>query len=133
LGQALARIVRGLLCAPPLVATDERIAGAAGGSGRATTGQDLARFLDALPMGRLFRHRATPKEMLTFGRTPGEVASGYGLGVEQYTVPGDIELIGHLGGRRDPPRVRRPPASRGATVAFAMNFQDDPSHSSSRW
>lgn len=69
---------------------DPSIAGAAGGSGLVTTVQDLARFWDALLRGRLFSHRATLKGMLTFGPTPGEVTSGYGLGVEQYTVPGGI-------------------------------------------
>lgn len=65
--------------------------------------------------------------MLTFGPTPGEVTSGYGLGVERYTLPGAIELIGHLGGagtyRTFVGRQRRP----GATIAVALNFEDDPS------
>jgi D-alanyl-D-alanine carboxypeptidase len=106
---------------------DPSIAGAAGGSALVTTVQDLARFWDALLNGRLFRHRGTLTEMLTFGPTPGEVTSGYGLGVEQYTVPGDIELIGHLGGAgtyRSFVGRQRP---QGVTIAFAMNFQDDPS------
>lgn len=65
--------------------------------------------------------------MLTFGPTPGEVTSGYGLGVERYTLPGAIELIGHLGGAgtyRTFVGRQRPP---GATIAFALNFEDDPS------
>ena len=106
---------------------DPSIAGAAGGSGLVTTVQDLARFWDALLKGRLFRHRGTLKEMLTFGATPGEVTSGYGLGVEQYTLPGGIELIGHLGGAgtyRSFVGRQRP---QDATIAFALNFEDDPS------
>jgi D-alanyl-D-alanine carboxypeptidase len=106
---------------------DPSIAGAAGGSALVSTVQDLARFWDALLKGRLFRHRGTLKEMLTFGPTPGTETSGYGLGVEQYTIPGGIELIGHLGGAgtyRSFVGRQRP---QGVTIAFAMNFQDDPS------
>ena len=77
---------------------DPSIAGAAGGSALVTTVQDRARFWDALLKGRLYRRRGTLKAMLTFGPIPGEVTSGYGLGVKQYTIPGGIELIGHLGG-----------------------------------
>ena len=40
---------------------DPSFAGAAGGYALATTGGDLARFLDTLLAGRLFRHRATLK------------------------------------------------------------------------
>lgn len=106
---------------------DPSIAGAAGGSGLVTTVQDLARFWDALLKGRLFRHRGTLKEMLTFGPTPGEVTSGYGLGVEQYTLPGGIELIGHLGGAGTYRTFVGRQRPQGATIAFALNFEDDPS------
>jgi D-alanyl-D-alanine carboxypeptidase len=106
---------------------DPSIAGAAGGSALVTTVQDLAHFWDALLKGRLFRHRATLKEMLTFGPTPGEVTSGYGLGVEQYTIPGGIELIGHLGGAGTYRAFVGRQRPQGVTIAFAMNFQDDPS------
>ena len=106
---------------------DPSIAGAAGGSALVTTVQDLARFWDALLRGRVFRHRATLKEMLTFGPTPGEVTSGYGLGVEQYTVPGGIELIGHLGGAGTYRAFVGRQLPQGVTITFAMNFQDDPS------
>jgi D-alanyl-D-alanine carboxypeptidase len=106
---------------------DPSIAGAAGGSALVTTVQDLARFWDALLKGRLFRHRGTLTEMLTFGPTPGDVTSGYGLGVEQYTFPGGVELIGHLGGAGTYRTFVGRQRPQGVTIAFAMNFQDDPS------
>jgi D-alanyl-D-alanine carboxypeptidase len=106
---------------------DPSIAGAAGGSGLITTTQDLARFWDALLNGRLFRHRETLKQMLTFGATPGAVTSGYGLGVEQYTLPDGIELIGHLGGAGTYRTFVARQRPQNATIAFALNFEDDPS------
>ena len=106
---------------------DPSMAGAAGGAALVTTVQDLARFWDALLRGVLFRHRGTLKEMLTFGPTPGDVTSGYGLGVEQYTIPGGIELIGHLGGAGTYRTFVGRQRPQGVTFAFAMNFQDDPS------
>ena len=106
---------------------DPSMAGAAGGSGLVTTVHDLARFWDAVLKGRLFRHRATLRDMLTFLPTPGEVTSGYGLGVEQYTVPGDVKLIGHLGGAGTYRTFVGRQRPQGVTIAFAMNFQDDPS------
>jgi hypothetical protein len=52
--------------------------------------------------------------------------AGYGLGIEQYALPGGSELIGHLGGtagyRSFVGRVR--PAR--VTMTFALNAQDDP-------
>lgn len=56
-----------------------------------------------------------------------DVTLCHDLGVEQYTIPGGIELIGHLGGAgtyRSFVGRQRP---QGVTIAFAMNFQDDPS------
>ena len=103
------------------------MAGAAGGGGLVTTVHDLARFWDALLEGRLFRHRGTLKTMLAFGPTPGEVTSGYGLGVERYTVPGGIKLLGHLGGAGTYRTFVGRQRPQGVTIAFAMNFQDDPS------
>jgi D-alanyl-D-alanine carboxypeptidase len=110
-----------------LTRLDPSLAGAAGGSGLVTTVHDLARFWDALLRGRLFRHRSTLKEMLTFGPTPGEVTSGYGLGVEQYTTPGGIRLIGHIGGAGTYLSFVGRQRPHGVTIAFTMNFQDDPS------
>ena len=110
-----------------LTRLDPSIAGAAGGSSLVTTVHDLARFWDAVLKGRLFRHPRTLERMLTFGPTPNDVTSGYGLGVEQYSAPGGITLIGHLGGagtyRAFVGRLR----PTGVTFAFVMNFQDDPS------
>ena len=54
---------------------DPSFAGAAGGYALATTVGDLARFLDALLAGRLFRHRATLKQMLTSPRPRARAAS----------------------------------------------------------
>jgi hypothetical protein len=65
--------------------------------------------------------------MLTFGPTPGEVTAGYGLGVEQYTPPGGIELIGHLGGAGTYRTFVGRQRPQDATIAFALNFEDDPS------
>jgi D-alanyl-D-alanine carboxypeptidase len=45
---------------------DPSVAGAAGGDALVTTVEDLARFLDALLKGQLFRHRATLRQMLAF-------------------------------------------------------------------
>jgi D-alanyl-D-alanine carboxypeptidase len=106
---------------------DPSMAGAAGGSALITTVGDLARFWDSLLAGRLFRHRATLDAMLTFAATPGEITSGYGLGVEQYILPDDVELIGHLGGAGTYRTFVGRQNPHGATLSFAMNHQDDPS------
>jgi D-alanyl-D-alanine carboxypeptidase len=106
---------------------DPSMAGAAGGSALVTTVHDLARFVDALLAGRLFRHRATLRQMLAFAPAPdvgGQV--GYGLGIEQRVVPGGIELIGHLGGapgyRSYTGRMR----PQGVTITFMLSWQNDP-------
>ena len=99
--------------------------------GRQRTGHHGARprprFWDAVLKGRLFRHRGTLKDMLTFLPTPGEVTSGYGLGVEQYTVPGDSQAHRAPRRRRDCRTFVGRQRPQGVTIAFAMNFQDDPS------
>ena len=82
-----------------LTRVDPSFAGAAGASALVTTVGDLARFLDALFKGRLFRHRATLQQMLDLAPAQGEGGLvGYGLGIEQRALPGGVELIGHLGG-----------------------------------
>jgi D-alanyl-D-alanine carboxypeptidase len=106
---------------------DPSFAGAAGACALVTNVHDLARFLDALLRGRLFRRRATLRSMLDAVPAQGEGGLvGYGLGLEQYAVPGGIELVGHLGGtagyRSFVGRVR----PLGVTMAFVLNAQDDP-------
>jgi D-alanyl-D-alanine carboxypeptidase len=106
---------------------DPSFAGAAGACALVTTVQDLARFLDALFRGRLFRRRATLRQMLDLAPAQGEGGLvGYGLGIEQYALPGGVELVGHLGGtagyRSFVGRVR----PLGVTMTFALNAQDDP-------
>lgn len=110
-----------------LTRVDPSMAGAAGGSALVTTVHDLARFVDALLKGRLFRHRATLRQMLAFAPAPDDGGQvGYGLGIEQRVVPGGIELIGHLGGapgyRSYAGRMR----PQGVTITFMLNWQDDP-------
>jgi len=110
-----------------LTRVDPSFAGAAGACALVTTVHDLARFLDALLRGRLFRHRATLRQMLDLAPAQGEGGLvGYGLGIEQYALPGGVELVGHLGGtagyRSFVGRVR----PLGVTMTFALNAQDDP-------
>ena len=107
---------------------DPSVAGAAGGDALVTTVQDLARFLDALLKGQLFRHRATLRQMLAFAPAPdvgGQV--GYGLGIEQRIFPGGVELIGHLGTAAGytayVARLRR----QHVTIVSALNWAEDPS------
>jgi D-alanyl-D-alanine carboxypeptidase len=110
-----------------LTRVDPSMAGAAGGGALVTTAQDLARFLNALLKGRLFRHRQTLRQMLAFAPAPdvgGQV--GYGLGIERRLFPGGVEAIGHLGGaggyRVYVARLHPP----NATIALALNVEDDP-------
>jgi D-alanyl-D-alanine carboxypeptidase len=79
---------------------DPSMAGAAGGSALVTTAPDLARFLDAVLAGELFQRSGSLDEMLAFVDAPDEVGVPYwyGLGVERYVLPGDVEMIGHAGG-----------------------------------
>jgi D-alanyl-D-alanine carboxypeptidase len=106
---------------------DPSFAGAAGASAMVSTVGDLARFCDALFKGRLFRRRETLRQMLALAPAQGEGGLGaYGLGIEQYALPGGVELVGHLGGapgyRSFVGRVR----PLGVTLTLAMNTQDDP-------
>jgi D-alanyl-D-alanine carboxypeptidase len=105
---------------------DPSFAGAAGGYALLTTVGDLARFLDALFAGRLFRHRATLKQMLTIEPAQGEGGLvGYGLGIEQRALPGGAKLIGHLGGAVYRSYVGRLHPTN-VTLSFVMNVEDDP-------
>jgi D-alanyl-D-alanine carboxypeptidase len=108
------------------VNVDPSFAGAAGGYALATTVGDLARFLDALFAGRLFRHRATLTQMRTIAPAQGEGGLvGYGLGIEQRALPGGAKLIGHLGGAVYRSYVGRLHPTN-ATIALTMNAEDDP-------
>jgi D-alanyl-D-alanine carboxypeptidase len=108
------------------VRLDPSFAGPAGGYGLVTTVQDLARFLDALFADRLFHDDATLTQMLTIAPAQGEGGLvGYGLGIERRVLPGGAELIGHLGGAVYRSYVGRLHPT-GATIAFALNAEDDP-------
>ena len=78
---------------------DPSMADAAGGSALVTTTRDLSRFLDALLGGKLFEKPATLASMLTFVEATNDsgLPLGYGLGLERYTLPGGVEVIGHFG------------------------------------
>jgi D-alanyl-D-alanine carboxypeptidase len=105
---------------------DPSFAGPAGAAALVTTVQDLARFLDALLAGRLFRRRATLKQMLTIRPAQGEGGLvGYGLGIERRALPGGAELSGHLGGAVYRSYVGRLHPT-DTTIAFALNVEDDP-------
>jgi D-alanyl-D-alanine carboxypeptidase len=80
-------------------AADPSMAGAAGGGALVTTAADLARFLAAVLAGELFQETGTLDELLTFVDAPDEagVPYWYGLGMEKYVLPGNVEMIGHLG------------------------------------
>jgi D-alanyl-D-alanine carboxypeptidase len=110
-----------------LTRVDPSFAGAAGASALVTTVGDLARFLDALFKGRLFRHRQTLERMLDLAPAQAEGGLvGYGLGIERRALPGGAELIGHLGGapgyRSYVGRVH----PSNATISLALNTQEDP-------
>src|SRR3954453_6503521 len=105
---------------------DPSFAGAAGAAALVTTVQDLSRFLDALFAGRLFRHRATLKQMMSIAPAQGEGGLvGYGLGIERRALPGGAELVGHLGGG-DYRSYRGRLHPTNVTIAFAMTAEDDP-------
>ncbi len=110
-----------------LTRVDPSFAGAAGASALVTTVGDLARFLDALFKGRLFRHSRTLRQMLDLAPAQAEGGLvGYGLGIERRALPGGAELLGHLGGapgyRSYIGRVR----PSNVTIAFDLNTQEDP-------
>ena len=64
--------------------------------------------------------------MLELGPAQGEGGLvGYGLGIERRALPGGAELIGHLGGAVYRSYVGRVHPT-GATIALAMNAEDDP-------
>lgn len=81
---------------------DPSMAGAAGGHALITTTVDLARFLNAVLAGDLFKEAWTLDEMLKFVDVPEDVeiskyVAGYGLGMMKFLLPGNIEMLGHSG------------------------------------
>jgi D-alanyl-D-alanine carboxypeptidase len=82
-----------------LTGVDPSVAGAAGGNGLVTTTRDLSRFLDAVLAGKLFEDASTLDAMLTFVHATNDsgIPLGYGLGMERYTLPGGVVVIGHFG------------------------------------
>jgi D-alanyl-D-alanine carboxypeptidase len=110
-----------------ITGVDPSLAGAAGGGALVTTVHDLRRFLDALLHGRLFRRRRTLREMLSFGAATGEGGvTGYGLGLERRVFPGDVEVIGHLGGAPGYFSFVGRLRASDATMAAMWNSEDDP-------
>src|SRR3954453_3100840 len=99
---------------------------AAGGHALPPTVGDLPRFLNPLFPGRLFLLRPPLQQMLTIAPVEGEGGLvGYGLGIEQRALPGGPTLIGPLGGAVYRSYVGRLHPT-GATIALAMNAEDDP-------
>jgi D-alanyl-D-alanine carboxypeptidase len=78
---------------------DPSMAGAAGGNALVTSTEDLSRFLDALLAGKLFERPGTLDAMLAFVRAGSDsgLELGYGLGLERYDLPGNVEVLGHFG------------------------------------
>jgi D-alanyl-D-alanine carboxypeptidase len=110
-----------------LTRVDPSFAGAAGASALVTTAGDLARFLDALLNGRLFRHRQTLKQMLALAPAQAEGGLvGYGLGIERRALPGGAELIGHLGGAPGYRSYTGRVHPSNATISFALTTEEDP-------
>lgn len=106
---------------------DPSFAGSSGAAALVTTVADLARFLDALFAGRLFRSRQTLRQMLTFAPAQGEGGLiGYGLGVERRALPGGVDLVGHLGGAPGYRSYVGRMHPSGATIALALNTEEDP-------
>lgn len=78
---------------------DPSMAGAAGGGALVTTTADLARFMEALLSGSLFRNAATLDAMTTYVDAVYEGGqTGYGLGLQRYAFPGGVQAFGHAGG-----------------------------------
>jgi len=110
-----------------LTRVDPSFAGATGASALVTTVGNLARFLDALLRGRLFRRRRTLRQMLAFARRKTWAArSATAWESSGASCPVALRLIGHLGGapgyRAYVGRLR----PQGVTIAYALNWEDDP-------
>jgi D-alanyl-D-alanine carboxypeptidase len=103
------------------------MADAAGGAALVSTVHDLARFIDALLAGRLFREPDTLQQMLSFAPAPDQGGQiGYGLGIEQRLAPGGVELIGHLGGTAGYCSYAGRLRPQNITMTFVLNWLTDP-------
>jgi len=109
-----------------LSAVDPSMAGAAGGHALVTTAEDLGRFLEALLAGELFEDPATLAAMKTMVEAPHEsgVPHRYGLGLEEFTLPGGVAVLGHSGSTAGyAVMMFRIPAC-DATLVTAVNTSD---------
>jgi D-alanyl-D-alanine carboxypeptidase len=109
-----------------LTSIDPSMAGAAGGHALVTTAQDLGRFLDALLAGALFAQPATLTAMTTMIDAPHEsgLPHRYGLGLEEFTLPGGATVIGHAGSTGGYAVMMFRVPARDATLVTAVNTQD---------
>jgi D-alanyl-D-alanine carboxypeptidase len=106
---------------------DPSMAGAAGGDALVTTADDLATFLSALRAGTLFKDPKTFAMMSDFVAAEGEGGrTGYGFGLERYTLPGGLEMIGHSGGTAGYRSGAFYFPSLDLTMTFAMSVQENP-------
>jgi D-alanyl-D-alanine carboxypeptidase len=106
---------------------DPSMAGAAGGGALVTTVDDLATFLSGLRAGKLYLDPVTFEVMTDFVPAEGEGGRvGYGIGLEKYSLPGGIEMIGHSGGTAGYlSGAFYFPALR-LTMTYDMNVNDNP-------
>jgi D-alanyl-D-alanine carboxypeptidase len=106
---------------------DPSMAGAAGGDALVTTAEDLDAFLTALRAGRLFKDPKTFAMMSDFVPAEGEGGrTGYGFGLERYTLPGGIEMIGHSGGTAGYRSGMFYFPALDLTMTFAISVQENP-------
>jgi D-alanyl-D-alanine carboxypeptidase len=105
---------------------DPSMAGASGGNAMVTTAEDLARFLDALLEGRLFRRPETLATMTTMREAHSEsgLPYRYGMGLESYELPGGIAAVGHAGGAAGYAVMMYRLPAQGATLVTAVNTSD---------
>jgi D-alanyl-D-alanine carboxypeptidase len=104
---------------------DPSMAGAAGGNAMITTVQDLARFVEALFAGRLFKRPETLAAMTTLvdAPHPSGLPHRYGLGLESYTI-GGTTVIGNSGGSAGYAVMMFRISDRASTLVTAVNTSD---------
>ncbi len=108
-------------------AIDSSMADAAGGAALVSTVSELAAFLSALRSSSLFAKPGTFATMSTFLPAPDVGGqTGYGLGLQKYTLPGGVEMWGHLGGAPGYRSGTFYVPSLDLSLAFAMSVQGDP-------